>query len=252
MERLKQRFKQRLNQRFKIPINCPEVPSEFLHALLKHHAIGLDLINPKKNRRTNVVGNNDLILFIQFHYNYFSNSSQTMNEYFESEIIHVRVNQNKGLIHQTEINSTPLFLAKHAKNENFLYGDFSVSAKHPIKMPLHLIVRMGQFDFFADTLDFVNCPRGIALVKVENQIAFTDGETTSLDGCEFFVGKNGNDFFWIPDEKIIQRRYYCSKFPGQCEVYFNTKYDCDRHEKICRTDTLIKSKQVNLYTILYI
>ena len=168
----------------------------------------------------------------------------TMNEYFESEIIHVRVNQNKGLIHQTEIKSKPLFLAKHAKNENFLYGDFDVSAKHPIKMPLHLIVQMGNFDFSADTLDFVNCPRGVALVKVENQIAFTDGETTSLDGCEFFVGKNGNDFFWIPDEKIIQRRYYCTRFPGQCEVFFDKKYNWEEHEKICRTDTIIKSKQV--------
>ena len=118
-------------------------------------------------------------------------------------------------------------------------------------MPLHLIVEMGQFTFSGDTLDFLNCPRNVALVKVDNNnVAYTDGETTSLEDCEFYVGKNGTNYFWIPEEKIITRRYYCSKFPGKCEVYFNTKFNCEEHEKICRTHTIIKSKQVRLITYI--
>ena len=102
-----------------------------------------------------------------------------MNQYFDREILEVRVANNSGLIHVKEIKHLPLILAKHDKKDHFLYGAFSVRSKHPIRMELNLILEYHNFKNI-DQLEFVEAARGISMCKVENNVAFMDGETTGL------------------------------------------------------------------------
>ena len=201
------------------------------------------MINPKKSRRTNIIGNNDLISFIQFHYNYFLETNQTMEQYFEREILEVRVSNNSGLLHVNEIKSMPLILAKDDKNGHYLYGPFSVRSKHPIRMELNLILEYHNFKKI-DSLEFYQAAKGISVVKVRDNCAFMDGETTGLVDGDLIIGKSGDMYYWIPDPSIIEKRYYCTKFPGKCSMFFAKKVNLERHEKTCTDHTVIKSKQV--------
>ena len=82
------------------------------------------MINPKKLRQSNVIGNHDLVLFVQHHYQAFLEKQITMDKYFESEILEVRVSNNSGLLHVKEIKSIPLILAKHEKKDHFENSPF--------------------------------------------------------------------------------------------------------------------------------
>ena len=201
------------------------------------------MISPKKLRQSNVIGNHDLVLFVQHHYNAFLEKQITMDKYFESEILEVRVSNNSGLLHVKEIKSMPLILAKHEKKDHFLYGAFSVRSKHPIRMELNLILEYHNFKHI-DSLDFHEAARGISIVKVQNGQAFIDGETTGLVDGDLVIGKNGSVYYWIPDPSIIEKRYYCTKYPGKCSMFFTQKHSLERHEKTCTDHTVIKSKQV--------
>ena len=236
-----QRYRDKNN--FKIPLQCPEVPPRFLHALLRFHNAGDNFTQPKKLRQTNIIGNSDFILFVQFHYKIFLESNLTMDKYFDREILEVRVANNSGLLHVKEIKQLPLILAKHDKKDHFLYGAFSVRSKHPIRMKLSLILEYHNFKSI-ESLTFHDVSRGISLIKVENNVAFMDGETTGLVDGDLIIGKNGSDYYWIPDKSIIEKRYYCTKFPGICSMFFVKKVNLERHEKTCTDHTVIKSKQV--------
>ena len=220
-----------------------------MHALLRFHNIGDNFTQPKKLRQTNVIGNSDFILFVQYHYKIFLESNQTMDQYFGREILEVRVANNSGLIHVKEIKHLPLILAKHDKKDHFLYGAFSVRSKHPIRMELSLILEYHNFKSIPN-LQYHTVARGISLIKVESNVAFMDGETTGLVDGDLIIGKNGSgDYYWIPDLSIIQKRHYCTKFPGKCSMFFTQKQALERHEKTCTDHTVIKSKQV--WTIWY-
>ena len=201
------------------------------------------MINPKKSRRTNIIGNNDLISFIQFHFKYCLETNQTMEQYFEREILEVRVSDNSGLLHVNEIKCMPLILAKDDKNGHYLYGPFSVRSKHPIRMELNLILEYHNFKT-KDSLEFHEVSRGISMCKVRDNVAFMDGETTGLVDGDLIIGKNGSVYYWIPDPSIIQKRHYCTKFPGKCSMFFTRKQALECHEKTCKDYTVIKSKQV--------
>lgn len=175
-------------------------------------------------------------------YEKFNQSGLTLDDFFGREIIIVRINNGQGIIRNKEFSRKPLVLGKSNKNENLLFGEFKLTSKHPIKMPLSVILDIGNYKN-VDHLDFSDCVKGLCLVKVENGIAFTDGETTSLEG-EFFIGKNSDEYYWIPDKSCIESRFYCRKLPSVCCVYFKTKYNRDNHEHTCKTTTQIKTKQV--------
>ena len=139
----------------------------------------------------------------------------------------------------------PLILGKHEKKEHFLFGKFSVRARHPIRMDLNFILKYHNFEP-TENLEFHEVPRGVALVKVENNVAFTDGETTGLVDGDLIIGKNGPVYYWIPDKNIIQKRYYCTKYPGKCHMFFIKKCNLDDHMIGCTDHTTIISKQVCL------
>ena len=214
-----------------------------MHSLIRLHNCGDNFTQPKKLRQTNVIGNNDFILFVQHHYKVFLESNQTMDQYFDREILEVRVANNSGLLHVKEIKHLPLILAKHDKKEHFLYGAFSVRSKHPIRMKLSLILEYHNFKSI-ENLEFHEAARGISIVKVQDNVAFMDGETTGLVDGDLIIGKNGSVYYWIPDAKIIQKRHYCTKFPGKCSMFFTQKHALERHEQTCTDHTVIKSKQV--------
>ena len=225
----------------------------FLHALLRWDgndqlpvSFPVDELKIKPFKRSNTITNPKYVTFIEFLFQKYKQSGLTLDEFFDREIVVVRINNGQGIVRKSEFSKKPLILAKSDKNQNFLFGDFQVTCKKPIKMPLSIILDMGNYKN-VDSLDFTDCVKGLCLVKVENGVAFTDGETTSLEG-DFFIGKNGNDYFWIPDKSCIERRFYCRKLPSVCCVYFKTKYNRDNHEPACKTETQVKTKQVTFQT----
>ena len=222
-----------------------------MHALLNWNgtdqlpvSFPVDELEIKPFKRSNTITNPKYVTFIEFMFQRYKQSGLNLDDFFGREIEIVRINNGRGIIRKTEFIRKPLILPKSNRHENFLFGDFSITSYKPIKMPLPVILEIGNYKNI-DSIDFIDCVKGLCLVKVENGEAFTDGETTSLEG-DFFIGKNADDYYWIPDESIVQKRWYCRRHPSKCLVYFKTKYNRDNHEVNCLSETKVKTKQVKL------
>ena len=232
-----------------LPINIPNVDPLFLHAFLRFYEVAIDRMSLVKKGRTGYqIGDPNLVNIITFSFSQFqkweTETGRTLGDYMNRQIVFVIVKKGVANVLETEIKNKPLFIAKHPKNKNkYLYGNFEFRSTRPIKMGLDHI-----FDLFKrpviSPLTFESCPPFINLVKVSDNDVFTDGDTPGYLNTNITIGKSDEDYFWIPSSSIVKRRFYCTKLPGICEVYFKTKQHLKAHMSTCTDQTKIKSYQV--------
>ena len=110
-------------------------------------------------------------------------------------------------------------------------------------MPLQFILCLNNLPIVAE-IEFDSCPPNIHLVKVESNIAYTDGETVGHLSGSVFIGKCDSCYYWIPNHESIEKRFYCTKLPGICDVFFRRKEHLEKHMVVCSAETKIVSHQV--------
>ena len=153
--------------------------------------------------------------------------------------------------HNNSTISYPIFIAKDKKRvTTYKYGQFLLTSKHPIKMPLKFILCLNNLPIVPE-IEFDSCPPNIHLVKVENGNAYTDGETVGHLSGSVIIGKCESSYYWIPNHESIEKRFYCTKLPGICDVFFRQKQQLQKHLPICSDETKIVSHQVRFLLSLF-
>ena len=231
-----------------ISLDCQDIDPLFLHSFLKFYNVMDAQIAAKPFRNIFRIGNQDLINVITLSYFQFQNwkkgTNKTLEDFLDKQILFVNVKNGVGYVKEKEISRPPIFVAKHYKLKNkFRHGHFVLKSRHPIKMPLEYILRYHNLDPMSE-IEFESCPPTVRLVKVQDGKAFTDGDCTGVLRETVTIGKSGDDYYWIPDKKIIKRRFYCTKLPGKCNAFFNRKEHLQKHMSNCSDVTKIKSRQV--------
>ena len=242
-----------------LSINDPNIHPLFLHAFIRYYNLTIELMSLKKIGKTYQIGNEAILNLGILAYSQFQNwiretdknvSLETISDFFDRDIVLVNVTNGIGFVKQKTISRIPLFIAKNSKNKNsYLLGDFILNSRHPIQMPLNLILKFHNLSEETQ-IDFETCNLNIQLVKVENNVAFTDSETPGNFENSIVIGKCDNDYFWIPNKNILRNRFYCTKLPGKCEVFFYKKAHLDAHMAICTDQTKIISCQVGIFSII--
>lgn len=234
-----------------LSINVPNVDPLYLYAFLTYYEVkreSMNLTRGPTKKGPYRIGDDNLLNLIKSSFSEFKawqlETGKTLNDFLNRQIIPVAVNNGLAQVDLTEIENYPIFIAKHPTHKNcYQYGPFSVWSNHPIKMPLNYILRMNNLPL-VNNIEFDSCPPHIQLVKVENGIAFTDGETVGHLSGSVIIGKSESDYYWISNPEIIQRRFYCTNLPGVCDVFFQTRQQKDRHMSICSSESKIVSQQV--------
>ena len=222
------------------------IAPDFLHAFLHFHKIPIEHLNLLRVRQKNVITNQSLITLIRFNFENFQNSNKTLDQFFDRQIVKVNLQANKetSMLKTVELINVPLFIIVNY-NKHLVYGETRIISKKPIKMPLD---KLRVFLNISETdLTFENCPRNIDMFKVEKGVCFTDFSTPGSSNTDIAIGFDGSDYYWIPDKSIIEKRYFCTKFPNQCNVYFKTQQHLNRHMDTCEVETKIISKQVRRF-----
>ena len=220
----------------------------FLNVFLQYYHVTLEtleLYQPHRNGKT-LIGNENLIIFIEYHYKHFLDSNLILETYFDREIVIVKQQgrTNRCFLSLTELKNVPIFVAKDSGNKNYIYGEAIIYSRRPVKMSLD---KLCSFLDLSPPLTFEDCPRNVDMFKVEENIAYSDHETPGTSENSILIGIDGDDYYWIPNRDIIKKQFFCTKFPGQCGVYFLNDRNRRRHEAICRVDSKIISKQVGFF-----
>ena len=226
------------------PVILKDVSDLFLHCFLHYHRFSLEQLSLVKSNNHFTIGNENVVQAIRFHYSRFQSLGVTLEIFFNRTIVKTSRQgyTNRCLIKETEFSKFPLFLIQY--REVLYYGSPELYSKHPIKMPHDILCRLVQIPFIE--LTFENCPRDVDMFKVDGKVCFSDHESPGTSKNDKLIGIGANNVYWIPTRDIIKKRYFCTRNPGRCCVYFDQKKDLDDHEAICRVNTKVTSKQVTL------
>ena len=230
------------------PVTLDGIPDLFVHCFLHYHRLPWADLSPIEFKRRKhvsyIIGNQLLIQNLWANFRRFQELGVSIHTFFNRQIVVVnrQGNTNRCLIRDREFTNIPLFVINF--KGKFLYGTPEIYAKNPIRMPLDNLCQFLQIPF--TNLTFEDCPRNVDMFKVENGICFSDHESPGTSKNDKLIGFDGTDVYWIPTREIIKRRYFCTRNPGRCSVFFDKKSHLDDHEAICTVNTKITSKQVNL------
>ena len=233
-----------------IPLLHDNICTIFLHSWLKRNGYTLDQLEPnlKKIRWSYYIKNSLITDKLESDYSCFKKSGQTLDDFFGRQIIICR-GYNKKLfkIKVDRIDRIPIFIYQTTNNNTYLFGPnmSNLTSTNAIPSDLKTIMTMyGISKWPKDLSDFEpECGRTVALYKVLNGKAYYDIESVS-ELADIPIGFYKKQYFFIPNAKLIQGRYFCQKYPDQC--LFNTTKISDRgrHEKTCSNDSIITAKQV--------
>ena len=236
-----------------ISLDCQDIDPLFLHSFLKFFNVTDEQMDIQPFRTFFRIGNNNLFNVITLSYYQFLNwkaeNNKSLDDFLSRQVIQVNVHNGVANIKEKEIVRFPLFVAKHLKIPNrYLHGKFAIKSKHPIKMSLEHILSFYNLEPMSE-LTFESCPPTLNLVKVSNNEAYTDGDCTGILSGSVTIGKSDNEYYWIPNDQIVRKRFYCTKLPGKCNVYFNQKAHLQDHLVVCSDQTKIVSRQVSFITL---
>ena len=226
------------------PVSLDGIPDLFVHSFLHYHRLRWEDLQIFRRRTINIIGNQLVIQNLRENFRRFQELGVTIHAFFNRHIVLVnrQGKTDRCLIRETELNNIPLFVPNC--RGKLLFGVPDLYSKNPIRMPLDNLCQYMQIPF--TNLTFEDCPRNVDMFKVENGICFSDHESPGTSKNDKLIGFDGTDVYWIPTRDIIKQRFFCTRNPGRCGVFFDKKCNLDDHEAICTVNTKITSKQVNL------
>ena len=223
----------------------------FLHSWLNRNEYSLDHLRPylKKTRWSYSIQNTSITDKIKLDYSRFQTSGQSLDDFFDRQIIICRGYNSKKLFKITvdQIERMPIFIYQTANNFTYLFGlnMNNLTSTNAIPCDLKIIMSLyGLSKWPKDLSDFEpECGRTVAVYKVLKGKAYYDIETVS-ELADIPIGFFKKQYYFIPNAKLIKGRYFCQKYPDQCLFNSCKLMNRDRHEKTCSNDSIITAKQV--------
>ena len=232
------------------------IDTVFLHSWLNYKGIFLEKLRPcliKRNKKF-VITNTGLLEHLFEDYSSFQKSGKSIDNFFDRQIIIAKGNKNNFKLTVDIIERRPIFIFQN-KDKNFLFGPgvSELKSTKAIPCPLEIIFDIYGLEGKPKNLSLFQpkCGRTLAVFKVLNGKAFMDIESVCANP-DIPVGHSDKSYYFIPSVNLIQKRYFCRKYPDQCHHYSVREADRDKHEHSCTNVTIIKSKQVNSYSSLKI
>ena len=241
-----------------IPLKQGGICTVFLHSWLNLNGYSLDHLQPylTKSRWLYSIKNSEITDKIKTDFSRFQESGQSLDDFFDRQIIICR-GYNKKLFKITveKIDRTPIFLYQTTKHNTFLFGPTlaNLTATNAIPCDLRIIMSInGISKWPKDLTNFEpECGRTVSVYKVLSGKAYYDIESGS-EIADIPIGKSRKQYYFIPNPKLIKGRYFCQKFPDECQYNSTRSNDRKKHEKICSNDSIVAGKQVqNLGEIIF-
>ena len=225
------------------------IDTVFLHTWLNYRGLSLDKLAPcliKRNRKFQI-SDNRLLESIFGDYIRFKKSKISIDDFFDRQIIIARGNKKNFKLTVDRIVRQPIFIFQN-KHKNFVFGVNlkELSSTKVIPCPLEVLFDIYGLQERPKNLSLFQpkCGRTFSVLKVLKDKAFVDIDS-AYAAPDIPIGHNQKTFYFIPTEKLIQKRFFCRKFPDQCHYVSKRDEDRKKHESICTNETIIKSKQVN-------
>ena len=233
-----------------IPLKQDGICTIFLHSWLNVNGYSLDQLQSylAKSRWSYSIKNPEITDIIKSDFSRFQVSGQSLDDFFDRQIIIAR-GYNKTLfkIKVDKIDRIPIFLYQTTKNNTLLFGpgQTNLTSTNAIPCDLNIIMAFyGIRKWPKDLSDFEpECGRTVSVYKVLNGKAYFDIESVSCL-ADIPIGKYQNQYYFIPNRKIIKGRYFCQKYPDKCHYNNTRSNNRDKHEKICSDDSITSAKQV--------
>ena len=220
---------------------------KFVACYLAVNQISYSDLGLTKSKNWNVISNEEIVNDIKKYHQNFQLSGNSLDEFFNRQIVIIRQTRSDAFIIEVdEITQFPIFIPVDRKRR-VTHG---TSLKHytankPIKMPLNLIFqihgRICPEDFSDNLPSYVETYPVISGQVVKNQDA--SGKSKAPEVIR--IGKDGQNWYWIPNEKMIVTEYRCEKFPNKCLYKTDDWPNFQRHQTSCTDQTIISSKQVS-------
>ena len=233
-----------------IPLKQDGICTIFLHSWLNVNGYSFDQLQPylAKSRWSYSIKNPEITDRIEADFSRFHESRQSLDDFFDRQIIIAR-GYNKKLfkIKVDQIDRIPIFIYQTTKHNTFIFGpDLSnLTSTNAIPCGLGIIMSIyGISKWPKDLSDFEpECGRTVSVYKVLNGKAYFDIESVT-ELADIPIGKWQNQYFYIPNQKIIKGRYFCQKYPDKCHYNSTRSNRRNEHEKICFDDSITSAKQV--------
>ena len=227
------------------------IDTKFIACFLELYKLTNDHIQFQQNGS---IGNPVLVQLIEKLYLQFMRTNQDYDHWFERQVIECAVSQNKSKakIPDVEISRKPLFIGV-SKRFHKKSGDYHSKYFYPISdscfvsckpIPIKLDVIFEHFGLNGPlNLNASNCPSSINLYTYQNGKVINDSTCPGLSSsAKIEVASEKNNFYWVLGQ--VPKVFKCTKHPGICSMLFKRKTDLDRHEKICKIETVVTTKQV--------
>ena len=224
--------------------------AQFVMCYLAANQINYSDLNLTKKGKWTVITNQKILNDIKMRYQYFLLSGKQLGEFFDRQIVIVRETRGRNsspqlIIETEEIDSDPIFVILDPKKRVKHGADFkNFTAEKPIKMPIELIFKIhGKIcpeDFPNSFPPYVETYPVISGEAIRNKNA--SGKSKSPEVIR--IGREGSNWYWIPNEKMIVTVYRCTKYPKKCLFKSSDWTNFQRHVSTCTDQTIIESKQV--------
>ena len=224
--------------------------AQFVMCYLMVNQINYSELALKKSKNWNTITNRQIVDKIKMQYQYFLLSGKQLGEFFDRQIVIVRETRGRNsppqfIIETEEINSRPIFIIMD-RNQRVKHGaDLrKFTSEKPIKMPIKLIFEIhGKIcpeDFPCDFPPYVEMYPVISGKAIRNREA--SGKSKSPEVIR--IGREGSNWYWIPNEKMITTIYRCTKYPRKCLYKTSDWTNFQKHVSVCTDQTTVNSKQV--------
>ena len=226
------------------------VEAKFVACFLEFYKISNDHI---KFKTDGSIGNTNLVQLIEKIYTEFIRSGQDYDRWFDRQVIEcpLTLNKTKAKVPPIKINGHPLFIASFSprkSNKSFYYpiSDSSFYSDQPV--PINLATMLSYHNLIGPTvLNTTNCPSCVNLYIYRDGKVINDSTCPGISkSAKLEIAFEQTEYYWVLGQK--PKFFKCTKHPGECSLLFKRKEHRERHEKICRIDTVVTSKQVYCYS----
>ena len=221
------------------------VETKFVACFLEFYKISNDHI---KFKTDGSIGNTFLVQLIEKIYTQFIRSGHDYDTWFDRQVIECGLtpNRSKAKVPNVKITRKPLFLAVFTRPQfkRYFYplSDSSFYSDKPVPINLATLFEFHDLNGPA-VLTTSNCPSFVNLYIYRNGKVINDSTCPGMSkSAKLEIAFEQNEYYWVLGQK--PKFFKCTKYPGQCSMLFKLKLNRERHEKTCRIDTVVTSKQV--------
>ena len=241
------------------------VDQAFLHLWLSVFRIKNEDLQLRRGQGTGnsqFISHPSLVRRIKADYGDFKSRKVNKETYFDRSIIEFKQTKAHSPFYTSTqfVEKQPVFLCKNKKGNYCLTEPLDqLKAKKPIKMTLkHILSIYNIHHDLVESIDDCLALENIHNVEcrfhhLDKNKAYWSADLPGFrngDGQVINIAIKDGDFYWLASSNLIEERFYCEK-TSKCTFYARDKTNQARHEASCSDESIVRSKQVLILTMLY-